>query len=165
MKILPDLNVYLKKHALYNYSFIKRAIFEEKQNEYVLFIRKDKLPDAYPKIEFDDKKDEKPKNILFNPGINGRTRKEPVTDNSDYEPDPKKHVSHGNEVKRVSGGRTRNRRPRISENNRRSSAFKSKDAEQAVHDNNVEIARNMKKIGMSDEDISKITKLPVMWKS
>ena len=48
---LTILTEYLKKRALLHYSYLKQSLFEDKQEEYDITMRKDYLPAAYPRIE------------------------------------------------------------------------------------------------------------------
>ena len=48
---LRILTEYLKKRALLHYSYLKKDLFEAKQDEYGIVMTKDYLPASYPKIE------------------------------------------------------------------------------------------------------------------
>jgi len=48
---LRILTEYLKKRALLHYSYLKKDLFEAKQEEYGIVMTKDYLPASYPKIE------------------------------------------------------------------------------------------------------------------
>lgn len=153
---MQKLNSYLKRRALYNYSFIKDEIFKEKQNEYDLLTSKEMLPRAYPKIDLDV--DKKRNNIRFKTGAGSDSNNSAGTESDDKVFAGGDHA--GEKQKREADGRKRtDRRPRIVR--KPVPGTGGSDAEHAAHDTAVKIARNLKNSGMPDTEISKMTKLPL----
>ena len=134
---LTRLVEYLEKRALLHYSYLKQSLFRAKQEEYGISMTKDYLPATYPKIENE---------VVFytEAGRNGRG-------NSDNGFAPKPAPSQ-----------SKKQTPNDPNRQQPSSHGTPSDANGGpVHDRIVNIAKNLKKMGMTANQISEATGLSV----
>lgn len=124
---LRILTEYLKKRALLHYSYLKKNLFEAKQEEYGIVMTKDYLPASYPKIEERSAGKESM----------GKTEKSTTTINAQNIEDVRE-----TKLKPKKGGGGRNGAEIASSNSPQMDP--------------IDLIRNMKKMGMSAEMIHQI---------
>lgn len=128
------LSEYLKKRALLHYSYLKGRIFEKKQDEYGIMMTRDYLPAAYPRIE--DKK------VAKIPSVQSKDN-EHKEDNTSLKADPKKDNKAGEKKKNISSKDTY------------FPTFKTDASTNAAKMAQLDMARNLKKMGVDVNIIRK----------